>query len=264
MIPKKVHYCWFGKETYPDLIQKCIQSWKEFLPDYELILWNEENTALDNPWLQRAFSQKKYAFVADYIRFRALFTQGGIYLDTDMLLVRSLNPFLTHDFFMGFEDLTHVNMAIIGAEKRHPLLEIILREYQNLFDTTDFKVITLVVTPIIKNYMGNLDPHQIQEKNGVVLFPADYFYPVPYTSQEKWEEYPSYFTENTFAAHLWYKSWYDEFTYFSIQEYQKGFTLLFEKLKKDPFQPLSYFWYLGYSLFTNFKKSLFGKKKSSQ
>lgn len=108
--------------------------------------------------------------------------------------------------------------------------------------------------------MGPLDPLQVKVENGVALYPADYFYPAPYTLQEKLEALESFFTKNTYAVHLWNKSWYDEFSYFSLQEYRKGFDLLFSKLRKNPFQPLSYYRFLIYSLYVNFKKSLTGKK----
>ena len=263
MIPKKIHFCWYGKKNYPELIQNCLSSWRKFMPDYELVLWNEENTDFSNFWLKNALSQKKFAFIADFIRFKALHDHGGIYLDTDMLLVKPLDPFLDHDFFMGFEDKVHVNMAIVGAQRNHPLLKLILDEYESLFDTGNYRVITSVVTPLIENYMGSLDPNQVKVKNGVALYPADYFYPVPYTSEEKLENFEPFVTSNTVAIHLWNKSWYDEFSYFSLQEYQKGFRLLFSKLSKNPFQPISYYRFLIYSLFINFKKSLFGKTKSN-
>lgn len=258
MIPKKIHFCWYGKSEYPSLLLTCMESWKNLLPEYEIIQWNEENTEFDNPWIQRALLEKKYAFISDYVRFRVLHEQGGIYLDTDMLLCKSLDPLLHTKFFMGFEDELHVNMAIVGAEKGHPLLEVILEKYQTLFGAKEFKVITSVITPIISEYFGNLQPNELNEKEGVVLFPSSYFYPIAYDSKLGIGQIGPFIKENTYAAHLWYKSWYDEFSYFSVQEYRKGFGLLFKKLRKDPFQPLSYYKFLAYSLFVNFKKSIRG------
>lgn len=260
MIPKIVHYCWYGGADIPPLLKTCLDSWKKHLPDYQIICWSEENTNFDHPWLIKAKSDKKYAFIADFVRFRALYEYGGIYLDTDMLLLRSLDIFLQHTFFMGFEDDVHVNMALVGAEKGHPLLLEILKKYENSPQLNDFKVITSMVTPLVKNYFGTLDTKIVQQKDGVALYPFDYFYPVPYDVNAKLEQISDYLTENSHSAHLWYKSWYDEFSYFSIQEYKKGFKLLGERLSKNPFQPLSYYKFLGYSLLVNFKKSLFSKK----
>lgn len=261
MIPKKIHYCWYGGQNYPEIITKCIESWMEFLPDYELFLWNESNTDLSSPGLKNGLVQKKYAFVADFVRFKVLYEHGGIYLDTDMLILKSLNPLLNHSFVMGFEDYIHVNMAIIGSEKGHPLLKTILEIYDERYSKSqEFKVITSIITPIVEKFMGGLNPLEIREKDGVTLYPPEYFYPIPYTANVTWGKYNEYFTNKSYAAHLWYKSWYDEFSYFSIQEFTKGFKLLFRKLKENPFQPYSYYRFLVYSLIINFKKSLTKKK----
>lgn len=103
-IPKTIHYCWFGKNDLPPLVKKCIKSWHKYLPDYEFKLWDEQSFDItSNKWCQEAYKQKKYAFVADYVRLKVLYEQGGIYLDTDIQLYKSLNPFLSNEAFMGFE-----------------------------------------------------------------------------------------------------------------------------------------------------------------
>ncbi len=91
-IPKTIHYCWFGKNDLPPLVKKCIKSWHKYLPDYEFKLWDEQSFDItSNKWCQEAYKQKKYAFVADYVRLKVLYEQGGIYLDTDIQLYKSLN-----------------------------------------------------------------------------------------------------------------------------------------------------------------------------
>lgn len=259
MIPKKIHFCWYGNKPYPDLISNCLNSWEKWLDSYELIKWDESNTQFDNPWLNRALEQKKYAFIADYVRFRALYDQGGIYLDTDMLVLKPLDGLLDYHCFMGFEDDIHINTAIVGCEPGHPLIKKILDSYRVFFDQNDFKVVTSIITPIVKGYLGSLNPKIINDKNGLTVFPADYFYPLPYSESENHQILHEYLSQNSFTAHLWFKSWYDEFSYFSIQEFKKGFKLVFRKLKSNPFQPLSYYKFLAYSLFINLKKELLPK-----
>lgn len=106
MIPKIIHYCWFGGSEMPLLVQKCVKSWKEHLPDYEFKLWNEESFDINSSeWCKGAYKNKKYAFVADYVRLKTLYEYGGVYLDTDEKMEKSLNPFVEKDAaFMGFED----------------------------------------------------------------------------------------------------------------------------------------------------------------
>ena len=95
MIPKIIHYCWFGRNEMPTLVQKCIKSWKEHLPDYEFKLWNEEAFNINsNEWCRGAYENKKYAFVADYVRLIVLYEHGGIYLDTDEKMEKSINAFV--------------------------------------------------------------------------------------------------------------------------------------------------------------------------
>ena len=119
MIPKIIHYCWFGGKEMPELMQKCIASWKQHLPDYELHLWNEQNFDLDRfPYAREAYDNKKYAFVSDVARLWALKEYGGIYLDTDVEVLRPLDDFLHLPAFMGYEDgkLLNPAMGIIGSK----------------------------------------------------------------------------------------------------------------------------------------------------
>ncbi|MCE7055266.1 hypothetical protein LZF95_11320 [Algoriphagus sp. AGSA1] len=256
MIPKKIHFCWYGNQTYPELLAKCIETWSQKLSGYEIIRWDESNTQFDNPWLEKALAQKKYAFVADYVRFRALYQFGGIYLDTDMLVLQPLDHLLHHSCFMGYEDHVHINTAILGCQPGHPLIRKILDRYTDYFQDRDFKVITSVVTPIIKEYTNGLDSTKINASENLTVYPPEYFYPVPYQEEYPLENLDKYKTTNTYTAHLWYKSWYDEFSYFSIQEFRKGFSILFKKLKSNPFRPPGYYKFLIYSLFSNYKKYL--------
>ena len=107
MIPKIIHYCWFGGKPKPELAEKCIESWKKFCPDYEIVEWNEGNFNINsNLYVKQAYEAKKYAFVTDYVRLYALYTQGGIYMDTDVMVLKPLDEYLNHEAFSGFESKT--------------------------------------------------------------------------------------------------------------------------------------------------------------
>lgn len=120
MIPKKIHYVWVGDKPKPELVLKCIASWKKHLPDYEIIEWgNDFLNTINNKYVQEATLAKKWAFVSDYIRLYALYHQGGIYLDTDVIVKANLDQFLTHDFFTSYEiyhsTILPMMTAVIGA-----------------------------------------------------------------------------------------------------------------------------------------------------
>ena len=109
-IPKVIHYCWFGGNPKPKLVQKCIHSWKKYCPDYEIIEWNESNFDISSCplYVRQAYDVKKWAFVSDYARLKIIHTCGGIYLDTDVELIKSLDSLLEYNAFFGFEDGKYV------------------------------------------------------------------------------------------------------------------------------------------------------------
>lgn len=132
MIPKIIHYCWLSGDPFPEDIKKCIQSWKEILPDYEFWLWDTNRFDIEStPWTKQAFETKKYAFAADYIRLYALYNYGGIYLDSDILVYKSFNNLLNLPYFIG-EDYTHsFEPAVIGAEPMNRWIKECLDSYNN-------------------------------------------------------------------------------------------------------------------------------------
>ena len=149
MIPKKIHYCWFGGNPLPNLALECIASWKKFLPEYEIKEWNEKNFDVNMiPYTAEAYRQKKYAFVSDYARFWILEKYGGIYFDTDVEVIRPLDDIIAAGNFMGFEYdpdgkntpsifapryCFAVNLGIgFGIEAGHPFMRKMLRKYQNM------------------------------------------------------------------------------------------------------------------------------------
>ena len=104
MIPKKIHYCWFGRNPLPESALKCIESWRKYLPDYEIIEWNEDNFDVNSiPYTQQAYAARKYAFVSDYARFKILYEHGGLYFDTDVEVIKPMDDIVADGPFMGFE-----------------------------------------------------------------------------------------------------------------------------------------------------------------
>ena len=123
MIPKTIHYCWFGRGEKPKLVKKCIESWKKHLPDYALVEWNENNFDVSqNDFVRQAYAHRNFAFVSDYARAKALYEHGGIYFDTDVEVLQSFDAFLHHMFFVGFEEKNFVGTCVMGAQKGCALL----------------------------------------------------------------------------------------------------------------------------------------------
>lgn len=130
MIPKIIHLCWLSGDAYPPLIQKCINSWKTVLPDYEIWLWDGKRFDINSSiWVKEAFSVKKYAFAADYIRCYALYHFGGIYLDSDVEVIKSFDDLLHLPYFVGKEQAGGFEAATMGFEKGHPFFKHMLDYY---------------------------------------------------------------------------------------------------------------------------------------
>ena len=132
MIPKIIHLCWLSGDEYPPMIQECLNSWKKYLPDYEVWLWDTNRFDVNSTlWTRQAFEAKKYAFVADYIRLYALYNYGGIYLDSDVMVYKSFDDLLNLPYFIGQENGGSFEPAIIGAEKGLTWIGDILKYYAN-------------------------------------------------------------------------------------------------------------------------------------
>lgn len=205
-IPKVIHYCWFGRGKKPKLLKKCIKSWKKFLPDYEIIEWNEDNFNINtNIYVKQAYKSKKYAFVADYARLYALYNYGGIYLDTDLEILKSLDDFLVYDAFVGFEEKNFCSCGVIGSKKKNIIIKSCLDIYENMEfinkdGTLNQKTIPSILTETCLNYGLKLENRE-QDINVMHIFPKTYFYPLNYDSVN------TDFTENTYAIHHFAGSW---------------------------------------------------------
>ncbi len=138
MIPKIIHYCWFSKEKYPPQIKTCIKSWKKHLRDYDIVLWNGDNFDFRSvPYVQQCIEMRKWAFAADYIRLYAVYTMGGIYLDSDVLILKSFDELLNHNAFWGIDandsqQYAFPEAAVFGAEKGFQPLKEMMSFYERL------------------------------------------------------------------------------------------------------------------------------------
>ena len=162
MIPKTIHYCWFGGNPKPELIQKCIASWKEVLPEYDIVEWNEQNFDISsNPFTKAAYQSKKWAFVSDLARLSIIYDYGGIYMDTDVeLSSEPFSEYLSCNAFFYFSNLQYIATGLgFGAKAKDPLVKKLLESYKNIeFDPqkTNELACPLLNTPVIKEMIPNL------------------------------------------------------------------------------------------------------------
>lgn len=177
MIPKKIHYCWFGS-TKPDYVLKCIETWKLHLPDYEIIEWNDDSlTQFNSKFIESALEKKKYAFVSDYVRAYALFSCGGIYLDTDVEVKESFDRFLDCQAFSGFEAPSWPFTAVWGSIKGHIWPMLVLKFYADKVYEDGFSTNTVIISKLLEAEFGinkNIDSLQVG-RNGVIIYPSHYF-----------------------------------------------------------------------------------------
>lgn len=209
MIPKKIHYCWFGGTPLPELTIKCLDSWKKFCPDYEIIQWNERNFDVDSyAYTREAYAAKKWAFVSDVARLHALTEQGGVYLDTDMELLATLDSLLDFEGVIGFETNERVGAGLIGCVSGFPLIQSWLDSYErdhfiNIDGTCDLTTCVERVTNLLTVQGLELNNHY-QHINGCAIFPKDVFYP------KDMETGKTTLTEHSMAIHHYDGSWLSE------------------------------------------------------
>ena len=241
MIPKIIHYCWYGRGEKSAAIQMCIESWRKYCPDYVIKEWNEDNSPMHIRWMRDAYKHRKYAFVADYARFYALYQDGGIYMDTDMLLVRSIDDFLKDNMFIGREDQYNASMGIIGMNKGDVFCKNIMDYYDSItFNLVKPPIITRFLTPRLSDYGFIEDDITQTLTNGLKVYKSDFFYPIHYTQEFELQDVYRYKTPNTFAIHLWNKSWIDEFKLLEAGEYRIGFAEVRKRFLRTPFLPINY------------------------
>lgn len=211
MIPKIIHFCWLSGDKYPDKIIYCIRSWKKKLPDYEIRLWDLSRFDINSSiWCKEAYEAGKYAFATDYIRCYALYTEGGIYLDSDVEVLKSFDDLLHLPYFIGEEQGTNIEPAVIGCEKGWRFMKEMLDYYENrhfvIDNGFDMKTLPIIMSNMINcryNYIRIKNKSEFIEKgDSFCVFPPLYFSP-KYPNSFKYSVTPS-----TYAVHHFAASWY--------------------------------------------------------
>lgn len=208
MIPKRIHYCWFGGNPLPEDAKRCIESWKKYCPDYEFVRWDESNYDVrKNSYVRNAYKSKKWAFLTDYVRLDIVSQFGGIYLDTDVELLRGLDGLLQQECFMGMEQVGTVATGLgFGAEAGHPFLA----ENKRVYEQTDFtqadgtfkpEICVRITTRLLRE-QGLKDEARIQQIAGVTIYPPSYFCPLKMGTNRVT------ITPNTYSIHHYAASWY--------------------------------------------------------
>ncbi|PEQ95219.1 glycosyl transferase [Bacillus sp. AFS006103] len=202
MIPRKIHYIWLGNKKMSNISYICINSWKEKMPDYEIIRWDESNLDLnkiakDNKFFRKCQEKKLWAYMADYLRLYILYNNGGIYFDTDIQAINSLDDFLHHSYFSGMEAGNHYGTGVIAAEKYCPSIKRLLDFYDTEIWEKEF-----YTSPHIFDYVISNSQELFRE---CVFYPMEYFAPYDYLSEFS----DSMITSNTYTIHWYDGTWKD-------------------------------------------------------
>ena len=228
MIPKIIHYCWFGGNPKPESVKKYIESWHKYCPDYEYREWNDSNFDLnENTYCKEAYEAKKWAFVTDYVRLKALYEYGGIYMDTDVEVIKSLDPLLKYDAFSGYESNDRIPTGTMASCWHNEWIEFLLKDYDNrhfrmadgkLDMTTNVEVITQLTK---EEYHLNFDGTIKFFGNNMVMLPFDYLCAKDLSTGEIKK------TINTYTIHHFTSSWLPKET----QEYKKRYQHYYQVFK---------------------------------
>lgn len=239
MVQKIIHYCWFGGNELPNDAKRCIESWKKYCPDYEIIRWDESNFNIKIcDYVSEAYSMKKWAFVSDYARFWILYNFGGVYLDTDVELVASIDDILENGPFMGcendysifdgsFDESYAINSGLgLGLEKSMPIIKELLEDYNSSkFIKSDGScdldyTVVKRVTKLMMKYGYKNKLNVIQNISGITIYTKDYFCPLDYRTGQL------VFTNNTRSIHHYTESW--------VNDRQKKINKLLYKYRDNP------------------------------
>ena len=206
-IPKIIHYCWFGKGRMPALSEKCLASWRKYCPEYKIVCHNEDNfDVAENKYAKEAYDAGKWAFVSDYVRLKVMYDEGGIYLDTDVELIKPLDELIKESGYMGFDDNGLVSTGLgFACEKGNELVGIFLKDYDNISflrpdGTYDLTPCPDRNTEALKRLGMNLSQRE-QVFMGIHMLPEDYLCPIKYYTGKK------KITKNTYSIHHFCASW---------------------------------------------------------
>lgn len=225
MIPKIIHFCWMSGDPYPELVEECIKSWREKLPDYKIIKWDTSNFRYqDFPYALEAMRKKKYAFVSDILRLYALYEYGGIYLDSDIKVLKKFDPLLDNKAFTGFESKDAVGVWLLASEKGNPIFKEMLECYKDRHFIKENGEVDLTPNPII---LGKIfDKYGIQYNNkfqclnNITIYPKDYFCPLDGSTGEL------NITDNSYSIHLFNGAWKEKEDLLFREYYQKTYQKL--------------------------------------
>lgn len=208
MIPKIIHYCWFGGKSIPKLEKRCMGSWRRVLPDYKVMRWDESTfDVYGNPFTAAAYKAKKYAFVADYVRLYALQKYGGIYLDTDVEVVKSFDDLLHYGAFGGFETPLVMQTGVLAMVAENLIFKEFFEVYEHISyevdDNGNNKTLpnSAILAQVLSKHGLKLDNSR-QSIGGMEIFPQDYFCPIDQATRE------IVVTPNTYAIHYLSGSWF--------------------------------------------------------
>ena len=222
MIPKIIHYCWFGRNILPKSTKKCIASWKKYLPDYEIKEWNEDNFDVNKiPYTHDAYNAKKYAFVSDYARFWILYNYGGLYFDTDVEVIKPMDDIIAKGAFMGWERPSSLGAFSIApglglaANQEEPFYKEALTSFEKLsFYKEDGTWNNYTMIPMVTDLLlqrGLKKDGSMQVIDGITFYPADYFCPMDSITGKL------FITKNTYAIHWYSMSWIEPHLKYKIK-----------------------------------------------
>ncbi len=241
-IPRIIHYCWFGRNPKPKLAQRCIKSWKRFCPDYQIIEWNEDNFDVSTAplYVRQAYEAGRWAFVTDYVRLKALTEIGGIYMDTDVEVVKPLDPFLEQEAFAGFENDACVQTGVMACQKGFPLFVELMEYYNEISflhsDGTENITTNVRVLSDICIGRGMVPNGEYQIIAGLAIYPKPVFCPINFDTKKLKK------TKKTVTIHWFAGSWHTEEELLELQKERR-------RLQKEKLSSIRY----------NIGKKLFGE-----
>ena len=225
IIDKKIYYVWIGNAKKPEIFYKCLESWKKNLPDFEIIEINEKNFDMGkhlkkNRFFRECYEKKLWAYVSDYMRVHFMYENPGIYVDTDMEIIKDLTPILEEkisffqnqkdklskkmEFFIGYEDKKHISVGIFGTTKHNEILKEIMEFYEaDIWEKPIWTIPKIFTYVFEKKYNLSEKRENILKDGEIVIFPKEYFYPYGY-----YEKYPKdCIKPETYGIHWWNDSW---------------------------------------------------------
>lgn len=241
MIPKKIHYFWFSGDPLPKKLRECFESWKSSMPDFELKKWDLSNSPIDSDFAKRALSEKKWAFLTDYCRFKVLHEEGGIYLDSDVFMLKTPDELLSYNSFWSSTDFGKVDPFVFGCAKGNYVVQKCIEFYENYpSDFVEFPVVPDVIESIFNElgYHGDNSKTFIKDNN--VVLPYEQFCPMPFNQADE-ANFRKFATENTLGIHLWNTSWNDPFRFFFQNRKKSGWKAIRKAIWENPIRGWSFY-----------------------